>query len=43
MAEDRARFDALLESLHIKRPRGRTVYTEEEAICRRKRARLSRC
>ena len=32
MAEDRARFDALLESLHIKRPRGRTVYTEEEAI-----------
>ena len=32
MAEDRARFDALLESLEIKRPRGRTVYTEEEAL-----------
>ena len=32
MAEDRARFDALLESLAIKRPRGRTVYTEEEAL-----------
>ena len=32
MAEDRARFDALLESLQIKRPRGHTVYTEEQAI-----------
>jgi carbamoyl-phosphate synthase large subunit len=32
MAEDRARFDALLESLHIRRPRGYTVMTVEEAL-----------
>ena len=32
MAEDRARFDALLERLHIRRPRGRTVMTVEEAL-----------
>jgi carbamoyl-phosphate synthase large subunit len=32
MAEDRARFDALLESLHIRRPPGHTVMTEEEAL-----------
>ncbi len=31
-AEDRARFDALLERLSIKRPLGRTVKTEEEAL-----------
>ena len=32
MAEDRERFDDLLESLDIKRPRGHTVMTEEEAL-----------
>ncbi|MDR1735768.1 MAG: carbamoyl-phosphate synthase large subunit [Oscillospiraceae bacterium] len=32
LAEDRRRFDALLESLNIKRPRGRTVFTESEAL-----------
>ena len=32
MAEDRERFDALLETLHIKRPRGKTVTTEEQAL-----------
>ena len=32
MAEDRERFDALLERLHIKRPQGFTVLTEEEAL-----------
>ncbi len=32
MAEDRERFDALLESLHILRPKGHTVMTEEEAL-----------
>ncbi|MBQ7623861.1 MAG: carbamoyl-phosphate synthase large subunit, partial [Clostridia bacterium] len=32
LAEDRARFDALLETLSIKRPRGRGVNTREEAI-----------
>ncbi|MDD6276191.1 MAG: carbamoyl-phosphate synthase large subunit [Clostridia bacterium] len=32
MAEDRERFDALLESLGIRRPAGHTVMTEEEAI-----------
>ncbi len=32
VAEDRARFDGLLESLHIKRPRGMGVLTEEEAL-----------
>ncbi|MDP3448802.1 MAG: carbamoyl-phosphate synthase large subunit, partial [Eubacteriales bacterium] len=31
-AEDRERFDALLEELHIKRPRGKTVKTEEQAL-----------
>ena len=31
-AEDRARFDALLEELSIKRPEGATVFTEEEAL-----------
>ncbi|TQQ83172.1 carbamoyl-phosphate synthase large subunit [Peptacetobacter hominis] len=31
-AEDRERFDELLESLHIKRPQGHTVLTEEEAL-----------
>ena len=31
-AEDRKRFDAILESLHIKRPAGCTVYTSEEAV-----------
>ncbi len=32
MAEDRERFDALLERTGIKRPRGFTVMTEEEAL-----------
>ena len=32
MAEDRERFDELLESLHIKRPSGYTVMTKEEAL-----------
>jgi carbamoyl-phosphate synthase large subunit len=31
-AEDRERFDALLESLAIKRPRGTTVMNKEEAL-----------
>ncbi len=31
-AEDRERFDALLEELGIERPRGTTVYTREEAV-----------
>ena len=31
-AEDRGRFDALLESLGIKRPDGRAVHTEQEAL-----------
>ena len=30
-AEDRERFEKILEECHIKRPRGRTVYTAEEA------------
>ena len=32
MAEDRERFDALLEMLRIKRPRGHTVMSLEEAL-----------
>ncbi len=32
MAEDRERFDELLEELHIKRPKGHTVMTCEEAL-----------
>jgi carbamoyl-phosphate synthase large subunit len=32
MAEDRGRFDELLEKLKIKRPQGFTVYTKEEAL-----------
>ena len=32
MAEDRERFDALLESLRIKRPNGHTVMTAEAAL-----------
>ena len=32
MAEDRERFDALLEKLHISRPKGLTVMTKEEAL-----------
>jgi len=32
MAEDRERFDALLESLDIKRPKGHTVMTTDEAL-----------
>ena len=31
-AEDRERFDALLEQLSIKRPQGKTVKTEEQAL-----------
>ena len=31
-AEDRERFDALLEKLSIKRPQGKTVKTEEQAL-----------
>ena len=32
MAEDRERFDELLEKYHIKRPRGVTVMTTDEAL-----------
>lgn len=32
LAEDRARFDALLESLGIRRPKGMGVLTEDEAL-----------
>lgn len=32
LAEDRERFDALLESLHIARPKATTVFTTEEAL-----------
>ena len=32
MAEDRERFDELLETFHIARPKGLTVMTKEEAI-----------
>ncbi|MDD3921313.1 MAG: carbamoyl-phosphate synthase large subunit, partial [Eubacteriales bacterium] len=32
MAEDRERFDALLEKFHIRRPKGMGVVTKEEAI-----------
>lgn len=32
MAEDRERFDALLERLHISRPQGLTVMTADEAL-----------
>ena len=31
-AEDRERFDEILEKCHIDRPRGSTVFTTEEAI-----------
>lgn len=31
-AEDRERFDAILEAANIPRPKGRTVFTEEEAL-----------
>jgi carbamoyl-phosphate synthase large subunit len=31
-AEDRKKFDEVLEKLSIKRPEGRTVYTSEEAV-----------
>ena len=31
-AEDRERFDEILEKCHIDRPRGSTVFTSEEAI-----------
>ncbi|MEZ4357657.1 MAG: carbamoyl-phosphate synthase large subunit [Eubacteriales bacterium] len=31
-AEDRKEFDALLERLNIKRPKGKTVFTEDEAV-----------
>ena len=31
-AEDRERFDEILEKCHIDRPRGSTVFTAEEAI-----------
>ncbi|NLF79870.1 MAG: carbamoyl-phosphate synthase large subunit, partial [Clostridia bacterium] len=32
IAEDRERFDAILNSLHAKRPEGRSVYTKQAAI-----------
>ncbi len=32
LAEDRGRFDALLESFHMRRPRGLTALTKEEAV-----------
>lgn len=32
IAEDRQRFDALLESLHIRRPKGDSVMTMEQAV-----------
>ncbi|MEG1180108.1 MAG: carbamoyl-phosphate synthase large subunit, partial [Oscillospiraceae bacterium] len=31
-AEDRERFDEILEACHIDRPRGQTIFTEEEAL-----------
>ncbi|MEA4888327.1 MAG: carbamoyl-phosphate synthase large subunit [Clostridiaceae bacterium] len=31
-AEDRQRFDAILEQCHIKRPKGTTVFTAEQAL-----------
>ena len=31
-AEDRKQFEALLESLNIRRPKARTVFTEEQAV-----------
>ena len=34
-AEDREEFEALLESLDIRRPKARTVFTEEQAVRRR--------
>ena len=33
LAEDRERFDALLEAMHVKRPKGCAVRTMEEACC----------
>ena len=42
MAEDRERFDELLERFHIKRAAGRGVLGMDEALSRRKRAGLSR-
>ena len=33
LAEDREKFDALLERLHIRRPKGTAVHTLEEALC----------
>ncbi len=41
MAEDRERFDELLERFHIKRPQGRGVLGMDEALERRPRAGLS--
>jgi carbamoyl-phosphate synthase large subunit len=41
-AEERARFDALLERLSIKRPRGLTVQNESRRWTRRKRS-ATRC
>ncbi len=32
LAEDRERFEELCEKLHINRPRGKTVFTEDQAI-----------
>lgn len=33
LAEDRERFDALLESMHVRRPKGTAVKTMQEALC----------
>ena len=43
MAEDRERFDELLEQLDIKRPKGTTVMTTEEALASGGRDRVIRC
>jgi len=32
ICEDRARFDALLESLNVKRPKGYSIFTADEAV-----------
>ncbi|MBR4161955.1 MAG: carbamoyl-phosphate synthase large subunit, partial [Solobacterium sp.] len=37
LAEDRARFDALLEDLHVLRPKGEAVLTMDEALAAAKR------
>ena len=42
-AEDRERFDELLEQCGIPRPSGHTVFTTEEALRRRRTIWATRC